>query len=147
VSAARRSRFLLWAFAAACGWACAQEPDPEASATWQKVRADLFAGAAIAVDDGVVSLEAPARAQDGAVVPIAIRAGFAQTSARSIERLWIVIDNNPSPVAAVFRLTAASGRADIETRVRIEQYTHVRAIASTSDGALHMAMRYVKASC
>jgi len=146
VSAARRSRFLLWAFVAACGWACAQEPDPEASATWQKVRADLFAGAAIAVDDGVVSLEAPARAQDGAVVPIAIRAGFAQTSARSIERLWIVIDNNPSPVAAVFRLTAASGRADIETRVRIEQYTHVRAIASTSDGALHMAMRYVKAS-
>lgn len=146
MSALRPWRIGWWLLAAACGFAGAQEPDPAASATWQKVRADLFADAAIAMDDGVVSLEAPARAQDGAVVPIAIHAGFAQTRARSIDRLWLVIDNNPSPIAAVFRFTPASGRADIETRVRIEQYTHVRAIAATSDGAMHMAVRYVKAS-
>jgi sulfur-oxidizing protein SoxY len=126
--------------------AVAQEPDPQSSEIWRKVRADLFAEAPIAMEDGVVTIEAPSRAQDGAVVPIAIRAGFAQSQARSIERIWLVIDNNPSPLAAVFRFTRASARADIETRVRIEQYTHVRAVALTTDGTHHMAVRYVKAS-
>ncbi|HEX6364064.1 MAG TPA: quinoprotein dehydrogenase-associated SoxYZ-like carrier, partial [Albitalea sp.] len=55
-------------------------------------------------------------------------------------------DDNPGPVAAVLRFTPDSGRAGIETRVRIDQYTTVRAIAQTSDGALHMASRFVKAS-
>ncbi|HMJ49782.1 MAG TPA: quinoprotein dehydrogenase-associated SoxYZ-like carrier, partial [Burkholderiales bacterium] len=32
------------------------------------------------------------------------------------------------------------------TRVRIEEYSYVRAIAETNDGKLYMAMRYVKAS-
>jgi len=127
----------------ACGIAWAQEPDPEASAIWKKVRADLFQDSVIAVDDGVIAIDAPARADDGAVVPIAIRAGFPQSETHSIERIWLVIDNNPSPLAAVFTFTRASGRADIETRVRVEQYTHVRAIAATSDGKTHMAVRYV----
>jgi sulfur-oxidizing protein SoxY len=130
--------------AAAAAWA--QAPDSEASAIWQKVRVSLFADRPIGPGEGVVSLEVPERAADAAVVPIAIHAGFPQSAARSIERVWLVIDNNPSPIAAVFRFTQESGRADIETRVRIDQYTHVRAIAATNDGELHMATRYVKAS-
>jgi sulfur-oxidizing protein SoxY len=140
------SHIVFCALLAACGIASAQEPDPDASAIWKKVRTDLFSDAAIAVGDGVVSIDAPARADDGAVVPIAIRVGFPQSDARSIDRIWLVIDNNPSPLAAVFTFTRASGRADIETRVRVEQYTHVRAIASTTDGKTYMAVRYVKAS-
>ena len=58
--------------------------------------------------------------------------------ARYIDRLWLVIDNNPSPISAIFTFTPQSGRADIETRVRIDEYTHVRAIAETNDGQLYM---------
>jgi sulfur-oxidizing protein SoxY len=94
----------------------------------------------------VIALEAPARAEDAAIVPIAIRAKFAQSPARSIERVWLVIDNNPSPVSAEFRYSLASGRADIETRVRIDEYSFVRAIAETNDGELYMATKWVKAS-
>ena len=130
--------------AAAAAWA--QSPDPDASPIWNKVRASLFADRPIAAGEGVLSLEVPARAADAAVVPVAIRAAFPQSPAHSIERVWLVIDNNPSPIAAVFRFTQQSGRADIETRVRIDQYTWVRAIAATSDGTLHMVARYVKAS-
>jgi sulfur-oxidizing protein SoxY len=126
--------------------ALAQEPDPDANATWQKVRADLFGDAPIAAGDNVVALEVPARAQDASVVPVSIRAGFAQGESRSIERVWLVVDGNPSPIAAIFRFTRASGRADIDTRIRIEQYSYVRAIAATSDGTYHMVARYVKAS-
>jgi sulfur-oxidizing protein SoxY len=131
---------------AAAGAAHGQEVDPEASAIWQKVRAGLFAAAPIAPGDGVVSLEAPARAQDAATVPIKISAQFPQTAERYIDKIWLVVDNNPSPIAAVFQFTRRSGRADIETRIRVEQYTYVRAIAATNDGALYMASRYVKAS-
>jgi sulfur-oxidizing protein SoxY len=124
----------------------AQDNDPEASVIWQKVRADLFAGAPIAAGDNVVSLETPKRAEDAAIVPVAIRAKFPQTNDRYIQKLWLIIDNNPSPIAAVFQLTRESGRADIETRIRVEQYTHVRAIALVSDGKLYMVSNYVKAS-
>jgi sulfur-oxidizing protein SoxY len=128
------------------GAAWAQNVDPEASAIWQKVRADLFSGMPIGTDDNVVVLETPKRAEDAAVVPIAIRAQFPQAQNRYIEKLWLVIDNNPSPIAAVFHFTPESGRADIETRIRVEQYTHIRAVALTNDGKLHMVTNYIKAS-
>jgi sulfur-oxidizing protein SoxY len=134
----------LWLVNPAAAWG--QDNDPEASLIWQKVRADLFAGAPIAAGDNVVSLETPKRAEDAAIVPVAIRAKFPQTSDRYIQKLWLIIDNNPSPIAAVFQLTPESGRADIETRMRVEQYTHVRAIAQTNDGKLYMVSNYVKAS-
>ena len=91
-------------------------------------------------------LDTPKRAEDAAIVPLAIRAGFPQTKNRYIERVWLMIDNNPSPIAAVFNFTLESGRADIETRVRIEEYSYVRAVALTNDGKLYMAANYVKAS-
>lgn len=57
-----------------------------------------------------------------------------------------MIDKNPSPVGAIFTLTPDSGRADIDTRVRIEEYTHVRAGRDERREALYMASKYVKAA-
>jgi sulfur-oxidizing protein SoxY len=91
-------------------------------------------------------IEAPVRAEDAAVVPIAIRSRMPQTRDRYVRRIYLVIDRNPSPVGAVFDFSPLAGRADIETRVRIEEYTHVRAIAELNDGSLHQATRFVKAS-
>jgi sulfur-oxidizing protein SoxY len=121
--------------------------DPEASEVWKKVRASLFESRPITWPaDDVLVLEAPARAEDAAIVPISIRTRLAQSPSRYIDRLWLVIDNNPSPISAIFTFTPQSGRADIETRVRIDEYTHVRAIAETNDGKLYMTTRFVKAS-
>lgn len=144
----RFARMLLAiAFAAsAASTSGAQAPDPNASAIWQKVRADLFGATRIDSAQGVIALETPPRAEDAAIVPIAIRAAFPQSPERFIDRIWLLIDNNPSPVAAVFAFTPENGRAEIETRIRVEQYTFVRAIARTNDGRLHMVANYVKAS-
>jgi len=142
-------RFILaWAALAfvAGGTAHAQETNPADSAVWKKVHASVFGGAKLDAADAVIVLDTPKRAEDAAIVPLAIRARFAQTKGRYIERVWLIIDNNPSPIAAVFNFTLESGRADIETRVRIEEYTHVRAVALTNDGKLYMAANYVKAS-
>ncbi len=126
--------------------ASGQVPDPDASPIWQKVRASLFGAAAVESGDNVITLETPKRAEDAAIVPVAIRASFPQSPERAIQTIWLFVDNNPSPVAAVFQFAQESGRADIETRIRVEEYTYVRAVARTSDGRLHMAANYVKAS-
>jgi sulfur-oxidizing protein SoxY len=116
---------------------------PEANATWKKVRASLFAGKPIATAaPGAIEIDAPVRAEDAAIVPIAIRTRLPQR----VDKLYIVIDSNPSPVSAIVQFAALAGRADLETRVRINDYTHVRAIAELADGSLQMASRYVKAA-
>jgi sulfur-oxidizing protein SoxY len=121
--------------------------NPDASPVWQKVRASLFADKPITSPaDDLIELEAPVRAEDAAIVPVAIRTRLPQKADRYVEKVWLIIDNNPSPISAVFNFTPASGRADVETRVRVDEYTHVRAIAQTNDGKLYMTTRFVKAS-
>lgn len=147
-----RRRYLLASAALAVAWHPAQAQlksgeNPEASAIWQKLRKSLFEERPIrSAAADVLQLDAPARAEDAAIVPIAVRTRLAQDGPRRLDKLYLVIDNNPSPLAAVFTFTKESGRADIETRVRIDEYTHVRAIAELADGSLHMATRWVKAS-
>jgi len=112
------------------------------------LRTSLFTDRPI-VDDAageVVSLRAPARAQDAAVVPISISTHVEQTPDRYVSKVYLLIDQNPSPVAAIFWFTPDSGRADLETRVRVEDYTWMRAVAEMNDGKLYMSARYVKAA-
>jgi sulfur-oxidizing protein SoxY len=138
------SAALLLPFAAR---AQADAPDPDKSEVWQKVRKGVLDGRSVAnAGPELLVLEAPVRAEDAAVVPIAIRTRLQQSPDRYIRRIYLVIDKNPSPVGAVFDFTPLAGRADIETRVRIEEYTHVRAVAELNDGSLHQATRFVKAS-
>ncbi len=123
---------------AAIGVVHAQDANPADSVVWKKVHASVFADAPLEAADHVLTLDTPRRAEDAAIVPIAIRAQFPQTRDRYIERVWLIVDNNPSPIAAIFHFTLESGRADIETRIRIEEYTFVRAVALTNDGkAVH----------
>jgi sulfur-oxidizing protein SoxY len=91
-------------------------------------------------------LETPNRAEDAAIVPIAIKVRAPQTAGQYVSKLYLLIDNNPSPIAAVFNFTPNSGRAEVETRVRVDEYTHVRAIAEMNDGKLLMSTKFVKAS-
>lgn len=139
------SAFVLSLF---CGFLHAADllPDPN-TAIWAKVRASLFHDRSIADSaDQFIAFTLPARAEDAAVVPIRIAARTPQQPERFIKTVYLVIDNNPSPVAAVFHLTPAAGRADLETRVRVEAYTYVRAIVETNDGKLYMTRHFIKAS-
>lgn len=121
--------------------------NPDGNEVWKKVRTSLFAARPITnVGDDVVLLETPNRAEDAAIVPIAIKVRLPQSAQQYVSKLYLLIDNNPSPIAGIFSFTPNSGRADIETRVRVDEYTHVRAIAEMNDGKLYMNTRFVKAS-
>jgi sulfur-oxidizing protein SoxY len=98
------------------------------------------------LSDGLILLEAPKRAENAAIVPISIRAEIPQTEDRYIRTIWLFVDKNPGPLVGKFHFTPASGRADLALRLRIDTYSPVRAVAETSDGALHMSRSFVKAS-
>ena len=134
---------LLLCFALSLGPASAATDEDEA---WPDLRDALFDDRPILDGAGVIGLEAPVRAYDAAIVPLTMVAEIPQSAERYIKTITLVIDNNPAPVAAVFQLTPRSGNATIATRVRVNAYTHIRAIAETNDGALYMATKFVKAS-
>lgn len=117
----------------------------ESEDVWSSLKSEVFGEATIIEDQDVIAIDAPERAEDAAVTPITIRLG---TAASPIRRVHLIIDNNPSPVAAVFDLGPASAAANqtIATRVRVDRFTDIRAIAETADGRLHMTKRFVKAS-
>lgn len=114
--------------------------------TWSELKEDIFGDQPILDGSDWVQLEAPYRAHDAAVVPIDIAALRPQEKDRYIKTITLVIDENPAPVAAVFHLGKSIGLASLSTRVRVNAYTHIRAIAEANDGKLYMVSRFVKAS-
>lgn len=80
------------------------------------------------------------------MVPVGITAKMLQTPERYISKLHLVIDNNPSPVAAVLDFPGKRAWESISTRIRVNSYTNVRALAELNDGDLYMTSSFVKAS-
>ncbi|PPD46673.1 MAG: quinoprotein dehydrogenase-associated SoxYZ-like carrier [Methylocystis sp.] len=123
--------------AASAAFAETAAPDP-----WPGLVTDIFQGRAIAPADGTVSLDAPKRAEDAAIVPMSMR--FPDPG--KVKGATLVIDQNPMPMAASFTFGEKAGVDFIETRVRVNSYTNVHAVAETRDGKLHAEATFVKAS-
>ncbi len=125
--------------------ALAADGDEDAQ-RWAEIRTALFGDRPVVDGKGTIALETPYRAEDAAVVPITIRSLLDPSQGRRIKSLYLVIDMNPSPVAANFHFPGDRPWDELSTRVRVNAYTNVRAIAETEDGALQMVANYVKAS-
>ena len=118
----------------------------DSSREWERIAAQLFPGRTPRQGSDVVQLAAPLRAAYGASVPVKISSKLAQTRERHVRRMWLVVDKNPSPLAAALDLGLDLGQADFETRLRVDEYSHVRVVSELSDGSLHTDSRYVKTS-
>jgi sulfur-oxidizing protein SoxY len=112
------------------------------AARWQDVRIAVFGDRAVADGAGVVALEAPVRALDAALVPITVTLA----EPRKVKALYIIIDGNPSPLAGVFHFGPGADAHMLKTRVRVDQYTLMHAVAETADGRLFVAEKFVKAA-
>jgi len=114
---------------------------------WPILKEIHFEGKTIREDaNDLLVIEAPKRAEDAAIVPISVKSLVPQTADKYITNIHIIIDNNPEPYSANFHLSPDLGLIDISTRMRVDQYTFVRAVAEMNDGSLHMVSRFVKAS-
>ncbi|QJE71976.1 quinoprotein dehydrogenase-associated SoxYZ-like carrier [Aerophototrophica crusticola] len=125
--------------------AYAQEaPTPEDQERWAYVRETLFPGRKAEPAGDRLALEAPNRAADASIVPIAVTAK--DDPADPVTKLHLFIDDNPVPRALSATLGPAAARPALETRVRVNEYTWVHAVAETKAGRLLETGRFVKAS-
>jgi sulfur-oxidizing protein SoxY len=118
----------------------------QSEGAWRGFRKDVFGERSIRENSPVILLSAPSRAEDAALVPIELRAAMPPGDPRTIAKITLIVDENPAPVAASFRLGPGRHEAHLSTRLRVNAYSFVRAVAEMSDGELHMTARYVKAA-
>jgi sulfur-oxidizing protein SoxY len=123
--------------------ALADDNDAAARASrWQALQQALFPGRPLSDGAGIVKLDAPPRALDAALVPI----GIDLSSVKPIKSVYVIIDGNPSPLAAHFTFGPKADPHNLKMRVRVDQYTDMHAVAETQDGKLFVATKFVKAS-
>jgi sulfur-oxidizing protein SoxY len=119
---------------------------PDAYDPWPGLVQDIFDNRQMNDGSDVVAIEMPYRAEDAAIVPVTLRTKLAPGDHRRVRSITLVIDQNPAPMAAKFELGPDANITEISTRVRVNNYTDVHAVAELSDGKLYMTKTYVKAS-
>lgn len=130
----------------ALGSVCARA-EQSAISVWDAFLKDkYFKDVNIIEDKTVIDMTTPYRAEDAALTPVSITAKIPQTAERYIKDIYLIIDQNPQPLAAIFHTTMEMGKADLAMRIRIDKYTNVRAIAVLNNSEHHMVVNYVKAS-
>jgi len=112
---------------------------------WLLLKEQLFAEKEVLTGTGVIQLQVAGRAFDGARVPVAARSLIADKDSQYIRKLYLIVDNNPLPVAGTFSFEPGKGWDTIDTELRINEYSFVRVVAELSDESLHMDSTFVKA--
>jgi len=89
------------------------------------------------VESADIMLDIPDIAENGAVVPVSV-----SSSIPGAEAVYVVIDMNPNPLSATFKLTSASP-VDLSIRVKMGKSSMVRALVKTAD-KVYMTGKEVK---
>jgi sulfur-oxidizing protein SoxY len=113
-------------------WAAAASEDALAAAIREQV------GEA-PVEDGGITLRAPAVAENGGQVPVTVLVDSPQTAAEHVTAIHLFATRNPTPGIASFRLTPLVARAEVQTRIRLAEEQRILALAQMSDGRVRHA--------
>jgi sulfur-oxidizing protein SoxY len=95
-------------------------------------------GAGAPVESKDVAVSGPDIAENGAVVPVG-----GSTTIPNAKRLLLLVEKNPSVLAAAFDITDAVD-ASFNTRVKMGQSSDVYAVAITADNKVFFAKKEIK---
>jgi len=88
---------------------------------------------------GGMSLTLPKIAETGNSVPLTVAVDSPMTQADHVQRLHIIVEGNPEPVAATYHFGVRAGKAEISTRLRLARTQTVLALAEMSDATVRSA--------
>lgn len=94
--------------------------------------------------DGKVTIKAPEIAENGNAVPVTVSVESEMSDKSFVKALHVAADGNPNPGVASYVFTPASGKAEIQLRVRMAQTQKLVAVAEMNDGSLFVATHEVK---
>ena len=131
-----RSLFTAAAVLAVPRWVFASRPDTAFEAdNSDTVVKDLFEGSIAESDQ--ITLKVPDIAENGAVVPVTI-----STTLADVESISIMVENNPTPLVAMFELSPQS-IPDVSVRMKMGESSVVRTVVKAG-GKLYSASKEVK---
>lgn len=113
--------------------------DPLESPMWDYHAARLFGDAPVVFDDRI-KLVLPVIAENQHVVPVSVDA----RALGPVKRILIFADLNPIPVAVDYRPLRAE--PFVETRIKLDQRTPVRAAVELADGSWHVTAQWIDAA-
>lgn len=104
----------------------------------------VFGGRPLKDGGGIVKLDIPLIAENGAVVPVSVEASSPMTPANHVKHIYIVADKNRIPIVTRVALSPEAGQAYMGANIRLGETGDVRAIVEQSDGTLLQTKREVK---
>jgi len=139
---------IVYAFASAGVLPSDDRDEADRAARWKELQHVIFADRPMLDGSALITIDAPARAMDAALVPVKLTIGGGKTPADdpAIQGIYLVIDNNPGPLAGHFTFGPQGDPRTLKLRVRVNAYTYIHAVAETRDGQLYVAERFVKAA-
>lgn len=84
---------------------------------------------------GGVTVDIPRIADNGNAVPLKIRVDSPMTAQSYVKSIHVIAEKNPRPLVAAFYLGPRAGKAEVETRIRLNGTQRVAAVAALSDGS------------
>lgn len=134
MSTAFNRRTMLRASSAAAAITLLPVPASAQSADMRATIARLFGTRKIT--PGGVNLTVPPIAENGYSVPLSVSVDSPMRADDYVRRIAILSERNPIALIADFALTPASGRAHVESRVRLGGTQIITAVAEFNDGRL-----------
>lgn len=122
--------------------AAADEEAAAREARWKELQQAIFPNRNVGDGEGVLELEAPPRAHDAALVPLAVNI----VGDKPVKTVYLIIDNNPGPLAGRFTFGPAADPRTLKVRMRVNTYTSIHAVAETPNGELYAVDKFVKAA-
>lgn len=91
------------------------------------------------VEEAGIALRLPSQAENGGQVPLTVAVESPMTAADHVVSIHVFATRNPTPGVAVFHLSPALGRAEVQTRIRLAEDQRVVALAVLNDGRIRRA--------
>lgn len=110
---------------------------------WESIKATYFSDQTVQDAQDNIVIEAPAQAENAAMVPFAFKVNL---NASNISKIYVFTDANPILLTATFSLKIPQQYLEIATRIRLEKNSVVRVIAQTEDGQSLMKAVEIKTS-
>lgn len=108
---------------------------------WESIKATYFNDQTVQDAQEYIVIEAPAQAENAAMVPFAFKVNLNDSN---ISKIYVFTDANPILLTATFNLKIPQQFVEIATRIRLEKNSVVRVIVQTQDGDVLMKTVEIK---
>lgn len=109
---------------------------------WDGLRKEVYGTRTIQDGASVITLKAPYRPDNVSFVPL--EADVRLPKGEAIKSVSFIVDENPSPVAAIFNLGGARDHAAVTTHIRLNQQSDVHIVVETQKGDIYAVEQLVK---